>query len=129
MKQIPAADSAIFVANKWDLLEQQQSEIERQNYLRLLAQGLQSRWSGFRQHQLLTLNAKLACTAQQLGESTNDMRRLCTAIKKALPYGMDNMILKSLRFVVCKVLMLLLMSMSVVLNRLCVFQWSTDADG
>jgi hypothetical protein len=96
MKQVPAADSAIFIANKWDLLVQQLSEKDRQTYLHLLSQGLQSRWNGFQRRQLLTLNAKLACTAQQLGESTDDMRRLCIAIKKALPYGMDNAILKSL---------------------------------
>lgn len=94
----PPPDSALFVVNKWDLVSQQLSEEERKEFLHKVATNIAARWSGFKSHQIVTMNSKLAAQAQQLGTSTKDVKKLCSGITGILPRGMDNMLLKALRY-------------------------------
>ena len=98
----PPADSALFVVNKWDrFLDQYQGkeakEVAAREYLEELYEQLQCRWQGFKRHQVITMNSKLAEQVQELGAMTDDMRNLCDGISKVLPRGMKNMILKALK--------------------------------
>jgi energy-coupling factor transporter ATP-binding protein EcfA2 len=95
---LPSSNSALFVINKWDLASQQMRKDERQEFLSKLEMQVSSRWTGLKpQQQLITMNAKLAVRAQQLGSSTADMKRLCKSIEQLLPKGMDHMLLQGLR--------------------------------
>lgn len=96
---LPPSNSALFVINKWDLASQQmRKEEERQEFMTKLEKQVSLRWTGLKpRQQLVTMNAKLAVRAQQLGSSTADMKRLCKSIQDLLPKGMDHMILQGLR--------------------------------
>lgn len=96
-KSLPPPGSALFIVNKWDLLVQQVSAAEQKQFLRRIGQCLASRWPGFdASKQLLTMNAKLAAEVQELGSSTEDMRKLCDGIMTILPSGMDYMLLRGM---------------------------------
>ena len=98
-KEAPPPESALFVANKWDILMQQQpSERERQEFLKRSVMGIQSRWPGFKQQQLFPMNSRLAGKAQSIGWTTVDMKNFTEAMKSMLPKGMHYMMKKSLRY-------------------------------
>ena len=99
-KCLPPPGSALFVVNKWDLLVQQVSVAEQNQFLHRMGQCLASRWPGFDpSKQLLTMNAKLAAKVQELGSSMDDMHTLCDGIMSILPSGMDYMLLRGMRLV------------------------------
>lgn len=98
-KYPPSPRSALFVVNKWDLLVQQQSEEEQKDFLCKLANSIGTRWPGFRaEWQLITMNAKLASLAQELGATTADVQKLCNRISSILPAGIGNLLLRALRY-------------------------------
>eukprot|EP00118_Oscarella_pearsei_P022027 m.251114 g.251114 ORF g.251114 m.251114 type:complete len:1013 (+) comp40332_c0_seq8:194-3232(+) len=101
MKTSPAADSALFVLNKWDQFTEKwgrkEAEKAEQEYLKRLHFELGRRWRGFKPYQVIKMNSKLAGLAQELGVLTNDMENLCEGIANVLPRGMNNMILKALK--------------------------------
>lgn len=92
----PPPDSALFVISKWDIVCQQLSEQQRQEFLDKVAINIAVRWHGFKPHQIITMNSKLAAQARELGTSTNDIKNLCRGVTEILPQGMDNMLLKAL---------------------------------
>jgi hypothetical protein len=94
----PPPDSALFVISKWDIVCQQLSEQQRQEFLDKVAINIAVRWHGFKPHQIITMNSKLAAQARELGTSTNDIKNLCRGVTEILPQGMDNMLLKALRY-------------------------------
>lgn len=98
---LPPPGSALFVVNKWDLLVQQLSTAEQQQFLHRMGQCLAARWPGFdASKQLLTMNAKLAAQAQELGSTTDDVQKLCDGVVSILPSGVHYMLLRGVRFVV-----------------------------
>lgn len=97
----PLAGSALFVVNKWDMLIQQQNEEEQEEFLTKVAYNISRRWPGFnREQQLVTMNSRLAAQAQELGTASEDMQKLCSRIADMLPVGMDNMLLKCIRYMI-----------------------------
>ena len=98
-KSPPPAGCAIFVVNKWDLVVQQQSDSEQTDFLRRVAQCLEQRWPGFDAgQQLVTMNAKIAAQAQELGHITPDIEKLCDKIRQTLPAAVEHLLLKPLRY-------------------------------
>lgn len=97
---IPAAESAVFVLNKWDKLIDETSECpeEREKTKHIVAKKLSHSWRGFKRSQLVTLDAKHAAKQQRLGHTTNDLKLVCERIGDTLPRGMGNMIRRSIRY-------------------------------
>ena len=98
-KQLPPPDAAIFVINKWDILCQQQDSAQQENFLNLMRREIASRWPGFKERQLITMNARLAARMREMGETTDDLQKLCDAITRVLPIGMDYMVVRALKYV------------------------------
>ena len=98
-KEAPPPESALFVANKWDILMQQEaSDTERQDFITKTVKGIQTRWPGFKRQQLITMNSRLAGQAQSIGWTTDDMKNFIEAMKAMLPKGIHYMMKKSLRY-------------------------------
>jgi energy-coupling factor transporter ATP-binding protein EcfA2 len=96
-KSPPPAGCAIFVVNKWDLVVQQLSDSEQTEFLQRLAQCIEQRWPGFdADQQLVTMNAKIAAQAQELGHITVDIQKLCDKIQQILPSAVEHLLLKPL---------------------------------
>lgn len=97
---IPAAESAIFVVNKWDTLVSNtlKKPEERSKFLDLIKEGLQRRWRGFKEDQLVTLNSKNAAELQEVGQTPADMKLLCDSVNTMLPRGMDNLLRRSIKY-------------------------------
>jgi GTP-binding protein EngB required for normal cell division len=118
----PAVESVLFVANKWDQIEEKVEEEfpedktdptddctdhdpseehsdpdPAEEFLQVLKKGLRNRWKGFRSDHLVTLNSKLAGRLQDLGETTDDMKVLCGKIPTLVAGGMNNILRKALR--------------------------------
>ena len=93
---VPPPESAIFIANKWDILEQQAPE-ELDSFQRRVVHGIQSRWSGFKPRQLIPMNSKRAAQAQEFGYMTEDMKKFSQIMESMLPVGMHYMLEKILR--------------------------------
>jgi hypothetical protein len=119
----PAVESVLFVANKWDQIEEKVEEEfpedktdptddctdhdpseehsdpdPAEEFLQVLKKGLRNRWKGFRSDHLVTLNSKLAGRLQDLGETTDDMKVLCGKIPTLVAGGMNNILRKALRY-------------------------------
>ena len=82
--------AALFVINKWDVLDRQ----ARENYLTQIFHVIARRWDGLKFSQLVKMDAQMAAKTQQLGVSTEDMEVLCDGIKSILPEGINNILLK-----------------------------------
>ncbi len=102
MKVRPVPGSALFVANKWDKL-QEEEEIRKgaiKKYLDIVEERLSKRWRGFdRRQQLVTLNSRIAARVQELGETTEDMKEACDKMLSMLSKGMVNMLRKTSQYV------------------------------
>ena len=96
----PSPESALFIANKWDVMQQTASEDQRQEFITRSVKGIQSQWPGFKRHQLLTMNSKLAGKAQDIGWITDDMKNFTEAMKSKLARGVHFMMNKSLRYII-----------------------------
>lgn len=98
--RVPPPDAAIFVINKWDILCTQQKPDEREKFLNLMRHEIASRWPGFKDRQLITMDSRLAAQMREQGVTTSDLQQLCNAISNVLPVGMDYMVIRSIKYVV-----------------------------
>jgi predicted GTPase len=98
-KQLPPPDAAIFVVNKWDILCQQQNAEEQEEFLNKTRKEIATRWPGFKERQLITMNARLAASLSEKGGTTDDLQKLYDAITRVLPIGMDYMVVRALKYV------------------------------
>lgn len=96
---IPAAESALFVVNKWDSLVSNTHDRphERQKCLDIISKILRRRWPAFESQQLVTLSARRAAKAQEKGLTREDMAVVCDRINEMLPRGMDNLIRRCIK--------------------------------
>ncbi|XP_062520540.1 uncharacterized protein LOC134195513 isoform X2 [Corticium candelabrum] len=83
------ASSALFVANKWDLVEQEQIVHE------VLLQHLAKLWPGFQEHQLVTISSKLSARYLAVGEVDSNVETLCKGIADVLAFGVENIIVEA----------------------------------
>jgi receptor-interacting serine/threonine-protein kinase 5 len=89
--------TALFVVNKWDLFcKQNRTKEGRNEYLHILCQKLSEKWIGFKEDDLLTMNARLAAEASRVGVNTEDIKSLCSVLEKLWSQSMDEMFKKSL---------------------------------
>ena len=94
--RIPTPGSALFVANKWDLVTSDQATDENQIREELLAK-LAKEWPGFHKHQLITMSCQLSGCALKAGLVLPDMVQLCRGIENTLTEGSDHVFLSAAR--------------------------------
>ena len=94
---IVVARTAVFVVNKWDIFcKQNRTEEERKDYLNKLCLRLAEGWIGFKDTDLLTMNARLAAEASKVGVNTQDIKKLCSVLENLWSQSMDEMLKKTL---------------------------------
>jgi receptor-interacting serine/threonine-protein kinase 5 len=84
-------ETAVFIANKWDQLENSTDE-----FMTRTSGLIREKWPGFQSQQLLTMNSKLAASAQSIGLTTADMENVIIAMKSMLSAGMHHKLSKVL---------------------------------
>ena len=95
-KEPPPPGSALFVANKWDMVEEK-SDGEPEKFIDRLVNLLMQNWPGFKRRQLLKMNSKLAAKAQSIGWTTDEMQAFLGAMESMLHGSMHHMMNKWLR--------------------------------
>ena len=95
------ARSAVFVVNKWDMLCRQiKSEEGRKDYLVKLCGHLAKTWIGFKESDLLTMNARISAEASKVGVNTEDVKKLCLILESLWPQSMKGMITKTIKYMI-----------------------------
>lgn len=96
--RIPSPGSALFVANKWDLVKlYQKSRSEQEQIRKELLTMLTKEWPGFQEHQLITMSCTESASGLKTGCVNSEMSQLCSGIKKALAQGSDHIFVSSCR--------------------------------
>ena len=96
VKYLASPESAIFVLNKWDMVDEK-AKLEQ---LGIVTKCLEERWPMIRPYQVLPLNSKQAeIFLYYAGTSTPDLEEVFKSITKILPGSLNNIIMKSLRYV------------------------------
>lgn len=86
----PSPGAALFVINKWDILDRQ----VKKNYKEQVFQRISTQWDGLKLSQLVEMDAQMAAKTQALGTSTDDMKNLCKGIQSIIPEGVNSLLLK-----------------------------------
>eukprot|EP00118_Oscarella_pearsei_P019654 m.210035 g.210035 ORF g.210035 m.210035 type:complete len:831 (+) comp39740_c0_seq3:1207-3699(+) len=94
----PAPGAALFVLNKWDLLENKCGDELKNEYEAKAASEIGKCWANFNpERQLFKLNSKTAYFCLRLGFLPDDMKAVCTGLAKTtIPCGMNALFLKHL---------------------------------
>lgn len=91
---IPAPGSALFVVNKWDLVESNEKGAIRLALFEKLAEE----WPGFHKHQMITMSCVQSAGALRAGSVSPDIEPLCRGIENALASGSDHTYLSVSRY-------------------------------
>ncbi|CAH1263055.1 MAP3K13 [Branchiostoma lanceolatum] len=80
--------SAIFVCNRWDIVERHGAE-EAQNVKQDIIRKLRACWSGFQDHQVFFMNTEHAARDLEAGYVADDLARLAEGIEELIPRALQ----------------------------------------